>query len=93
MGGGTILTTLPMMVDTEKLPINRIAIAGKPSGQPHKGEKRTAHNAIEKRYRSSINDKILELKDIVAGSEAKVRNSSSYTLVCEPCTKWSDLDA
>ncbi|XP_061556143.1 sterol regulatory element-binding protein 1 isoform X2 [Phycodurus eques] len=76
VGGGTFLTTVPVMVDAEKLPINRIINNGKTGGFPPKGEKRTAHNAIEKRYRSSINDKIIELKDLVAGTEAKLNKSA-----------------
>lgn len=39
-------------------------------------EKRSAHNAIEKRYRSSINDKICELKNIIAGPEAKLKKAA-----------------
>lgn len=72
MSGGTILATVPLVVDAEKLPINRLAPSGKPALVQNRGEKRTAHNAIEKRYRSSINDKIVELKDLVVGTEAKV---------------------
>ena len=65
---------MPLVVDAEKLPINRLAAGGKaPGSAQSRGEKRTAHNAIEKRYRSSINDKIVELKDLVVGTEAKVR--------------------
>lgn len=63
---------MPLVVDAEKLPINRLAPSGKPALVQSRGEKRTAHNAIEKRYRSSINDKIVELKDLVVGTEAKV---------------------
>lgn len=80
VGGGTFLTTVPVMVDAEKLPINRIINNGRLGSLPVKGEKRTAHNAIEKRYRSSINDKINELKDLVAGTDAKVGYITSSVL-------------
>ncbi|XP_054723748.1 sterol regulatory element-binding protein 1-like [Uloborus diversus] len=70
---GTILTTsIPVFLDTEKIPVNRIAT--KPP--IIKGEKRNAHNAIERRYRSSINDKIIELKNIIVGAEAKLNKSA-----------------
>ncbi|OWF55632.1 sterol regulatory element-binding protein 1-like [Mizuhopecten yessoensis] len=77
---GTILTTtsipIQMVQDNDgfdKLPINRLNSVTK---GPKKGEKRTSHNAIEKRYRLSINDKIIELKDLVAGTEAKLNKSA-----------------
>jgi len=34
--------------------------------------RKSSHNAIEKRYRSSINERILELKEIVADTDEKV---------------------
>lgn len=43
-----------------------------PGGVVKEGERKTTHNIIEKRYRSSINDKIVELRDLVMGSDAKV---------------------
>ncbi|XP_052279884.1 sterol regulatory element-binding protein 1-like isoform X2 [Dreissena polymorpha] len=67
--------TVMQVVENEKIPINRLNQT-KVSGKPVKGEKKTSHNAIEKRYRLSINDKITELKDLVAGTEAKLNKSA-----------------
>ncbi|KAL1509606.1 hypothetical protein ABEB36_004316 [Hypothenemus hampei] len=70
-----ILTTtgFPIMMDSEKVPINRM-----PQGKETKVKevKRSAHNAIERKYRTSINDKIVELKNIVVGEEAKLNKSA-----------------
>lgn len=67
--GTQILTTgIPLVLDTEnKVAINRIGKEPKV-----KEVKRSAHNAIERKYRTSINDKIVELKNIVVGTDAKV---------------------
>lgn len=80
VSGGTILATVPLVVDADKLPIHRLTAGSKAlSSAQSRGEKRTAHNAIEKRYRSSINDKIVELKDLVVGTEAKVQPKACET--------------
>ncbi|KAL7829926.1 hypothetical protein AOLI_G00308110 [Acnodon oligacanthus] len=51
------------------------AVTTATGGVVKEGERRTTHNIIEKRYRSSINDKILELRDLVMGSDAKMHKS------------------
>ncbi|KAK8767975.1 hypothetical protein V5799_005243 [Amblyomma americanum] len=66
----TSATGIPLVLEADKL--SRV-VTVKP---PNKGEKRNAHNAIERRYRSSINDKIVELKNIVVGPEAKLNKSA-----------------
>lgn len=53
---------------------DKMAIDRLPKNQ--KGGQRFSHNAIEKRYRCSINDKIAELRDLVASDEAKTNKSA-----------------
>ncbi|XP_025894044.1 sterol regulatory element-binding protein 2 [Nothoprocta perdicaria] len=72
---GTILTTMPVMMGQEKVPIKQVPGGVKQPEPPKEGERRTTHNIIEKRYRSSINDKIIELKDLVMGTDAKMHKS------------------
>ncbi|GAB0099908.1 sterol regulatory element-binding protein 1 [Sergentomyia squamirostris] len=69
---GTLLaTSIPVMLDSEnKIPISRWS-----SGKPKEG-KRSAHNAIEKKYRRSINDRIEELKTMMVGENAKLNKSA-----------------
>lgn len=71
-GNKILATSIPVVFDHEnKVPINRIQ-NGK---QQVKEVKRSAHNAIERKYRTSINDKIIELKNIVVGVDAKLNKS------------------
>uniref|UniRef100_A0A8C9G6R0 Sterol regulatory element-binding protein 2 n=1 Tax=Pavo cristatus TaxID=9049 RepID=A0A8C9G6R0_PAVCR len=72
---GTILTTMPVMMGQEKVPIKQVPGGVKQPDPPKEGERRTTHNIIEKRYRSSINDKIIELKDLIMGTDAKMHKS------------------
>ncbi|XP_025988854.2 sterol regulatory element-binding protein 2 isoform X2 [Solenopsis invicta] len=74
---GTVLTTgIPVVLDTDKVQINRLNTTTH-VGVPRVREvKRSAHNAIERRYRTSINDKIIELKNIIVGIDAKLNKSA-----------------
>lgn len=65
---GNQVITIPVVLD--KIPISKLT----PGKQEVNGKPvpRTNHNAIEKRYRTSINEKITELKDLVCGVETKV---------------------
>jgi sterol regulatory element-binding transcription factor 1 len=69
VNSGTILTTaVPLVIDSDtKLQIG--------SNGKVKEVKRSAHNAIERRYRTSINSCIVELKNMVCGVDAKMHKS------------------
>jgi hypothetical protein len=58
---------------SDKIPISKIT----PSTKLFTGrtEKRTAHNEIEKRYRLSINDRIIELRKVISSADSKLNKS------------------
>ncbi|EDV19330.1 uncharacterized protein TRIADDRAFT_62233 [Trichoplax adhaerens] len=63
-------------LDSEKVPINRILNSSStPVQNVSKSERRSAHNAIERRYRTSINDRIIELKDLLVGPDTKMNKA------------------
>lgn len=70
-GSQILATGIPLVLDADsKVAINRIPQSHK---EPKVKEvKRSAHNAIERKYRTSINDKIVELKNMIVGVDAKV---------------------
>lgn len=57
--------------------------------KPHK---RTSHNAIERKYRSSINDKINELKMRVAGPNVKLQKSGILRKALEYINNMEDFN-
>lgn len=82
MGGGDKLpikqlqTGSGQCANPPRANIDQMTIGGMVQGGVVKeGERRTTHNIIEKRYRSSINDKIVELRDLVMGNDAKMHKS------------------
>jgi sterol regulatory element-binding transcription factor 1 len=68
---GTIVLN-PLVIDSD----NKFSVGT--TGNPTKPRevKRSAHNAIERRYRTSINSCIIELKNIVVGVDAKLHKSA-----------------
>uniref|UniRef100_A0A1Y1MFB5 BHLH domain-containing protein n=1 Tax=Photinus pyralis TaxID=7054 RepID=A0A1Y1MFB5_PHOPY len=75
--GQIVATGIPLVLDTDKkVAINRISPQQGSKEPKVKEVKRSAHNAIERKYRTSINDKIVELKNMIVGIDAKLNKSA-----------------
>ena len=94
IGNGVSATVIPgttpvRLVEREKVAISRINTSNTKQsggGQVGRGEGRSAHNAIEKRYRLSINDKIVELRELIAGKDSKVGRRQLTAYLCSSVT-------
>ncbi|BES91412.1 Sterol regulatory element-Hypothetical protein protein [Nesidiocoris tenuis] len=75
--GNTLFASgIPVVLETDKVSLSRLKPQVRNDRPPKfKDVKRNMHNAIERRYRTSINDRIIELKDIIAGPSAKMNKS------------------
>ncbi|GAU97461.1 hypothetical protein RvY_08750-2 [Ramazzottius varieornatus] len=71
---GTPFQKLQNMQSPPKIAISRL-VHSKPMGLVRL-EKRTTHNAIERRYRTSINEKINDLKNLLVGADEKMNKSA-----------------
>lgn len=72
-GGQIVATGIPLVLEADKkVAINRVTTQQSNKEPKFKEVKRSAHNAIERKYRTSINDKIVELKNMIVGTDAKV---------------------
>lgn len=79
---GTILT---------QVPVSTIMVEQEQEKPPKVKEvKRSTHNAIERRYRTSINDKIVELKNMLVGEEGKLNKSA---ILKKSIEKITDLES
>jgi len=71
-----VKTVLPLEPETVRIAPLQVGKAPVQEEKPTRVVRKSGHNAIEKRYRSSINDRIVELKNIVAGDDAKLNKSA-----------------
>lgn len=71
------LPVSPLTPPGEKLPISPQSLSSSKGNQvqKRKADTKISHNAIEQRYRKSINDRIETLKQLVVGSDAKIQKS------------------